>query len=253
MKKIFLFLLFAFSLSVGVVSCDAFDDDNQKMNTQTAYLFKVANSALPTVPVGDSFVELEVAVTTLSTEDRTVSIAIDTEAETSTAVANQYILEAMQVVIPAGSYSGVVKVFGVYANLPADGDVKLVLNLSSDEGIVDNLKTHTVSLFRACDTNTVVVSFNFDGYGSEVSWDLQDAAGNIIGAGAEGDYTDGQASYSEEFCLGAGTYTFNVSDSFGDGLSFPNNGTVTVTSGSTLLFVASGDYGFGTSGTFTLQ
>jgi hypothetical protein len=44
-----------------------------------------------------------------------------------------------------------------------------------------------------------------------------------------------------------------VNDSYGDGLSFPSNGSVTVATGGTILFQASGDYGFGTSGTFTLQ
>jgi hypothetical protein len=252
MKKIFLFLLVFFSVSVGFVSCDAYDDDNQKMNTVTAYLFKSPSSNLPTLQAGGSFVEVQVAVTTLSDVDRTVTVEIDTEA--STASANQFSLESTQIVIPAGSYDGgTVKVFGNYDNLPVEGNVTAVLNLVSTEGVVQNLKSHVVTLFRACDANVVTVSFQFDGYGSEVSWELADSNGNIIGSGAEGDYTDGQASYSEQFCLQAGTYTFTVNDSYGDGLSFPSNGTVSVTSGGVTLFQASGDYGFGTSGTFTLQ
>lgn len=251
MKKIFLLLVVFFSVSVGFVSCDAYDDENQKLNTQTAFFFKSGSSNLPTLQVGGSFVEIEVAVTTLSDVARTLTIEIDTEA--STASADQFSLESTQVVIPAGSYDGgTVKVFGNYDNLPVDGNVTAVLNLVSTEGVVQNLKTHVVTLFRACDANTVTVSFQFDGYGSEVSWELTDANGTVIGSGAEGDYTDGQATYSEEFCLQDGTYNFTVNDSFGDGLSFPGNGTVTVSSGGTILFQASGDYGFGTSGQFTL-
>jgi hypothetical protein len=54
---------------------------------------------------------------------------------------------------------------------------------------------------------------NTQGFPDEVSWDLENADGDIV-AGAEG-YTGGDEFH--ELCLEDGCYTLNLYDSFGDG------------------------------------
>jgi choice-of-anchor B domain-containing protein len=88
-----------------------------------------------------------------------------------------------------------------------------------------------------------------DCWGSEVSWDIQDALGNIVAAGPTSAYGN-QTTYNELLCLTAGCYDFTMYDSFGDGLSgiasgcaIDGNYTVTDAFGNVLAVMGAANYG----------
>ena len=231
MKNLNFFRIVVLFLSVFAVSCDD-SDDNQAAYSggKTAYMFLKTTSNLPVLQAGGSFVDVEVGVTTLSTSDRTFSIEIDTDA--TTALSTQYTLDATEVTIPAGSYTSTVRVYGDYDTLPVDGTVELGLKIVASEVFVQGKDANLVSLYRACDANLVTLSINFDTYPDESGWSLvRDSDGAVLGSGD--DYT-GETSFSQEFCLDAGNYTFTFTDSWGDGMDGSyslthSDGTVLVT------------------------
>ena len=49
-----------------------------------------------------------------------------------------------------------------------------------------------------------------------------------------------------------GKYTFTVYDEFGDGLSYPKDGLVSLTLGELVILEAEGDFGASASSTFTM-
>ena len=101
-----------------------------------------------------------------------------------------------------------------------------------------------------CAHNEVNLSIVFDGYGSETTWEILDEDDEVVFSG--GPYEDGQESVSVDLCIEDGTYTFTVYDVYGDGLSYPNEGSVILTFGDEVLFEAVGDFGSSDGTTFTL-
>jgi hypothetical protein len=89
------------------------------------------------------------------------------------------------------------------------------------------------------------IEFNFDGYADETTWDIIDSYGVTIATG--GSYANGQPTAVELVdSVPFGSYTFNLYDSYGDGLSYPTDGWCSVTDScslaDTLAFVM-GDFG----------
>ena len=83
------------------------------------------------------------------------------------------------------------------------------LNYDSEAGCDDDSCEYPVP----CDGNEVTMWINTQGFPGEVSWDLIDDAGNVVGEGSG--YTGGDAYH--DLCLEDGCYTLNMYDSFGDG------------------------------------
>lgn len=91
-------------------------------------------------------------------------------------------------------------------------------------------------------SNFVKVEVKTDNYGSETTWSLTDASGNVVASG--GPYTDGTSAvvYSEFHELTPGCYNFVINDAYGDGVDagygvgyykiFDENGTVFVSGAS---------------------
>ncbi len=69
----------------------------------------------------------------------------------------------------------------------------------------------------SCVLNSVTLTLNHDNYAGETSWDIIDAAGNIVSSGASTAALNGLTTY-EQLCLPTGCYTLNVYDSWGDGM-----------------------------------
>jgi len=101
-----------------------------------------------------------------------------------------------------------------------------------------------------CLHNEVTLDLVFDGYASECTWELEDGEGEIIYSG--GPWADGTVSASTDFCLEDGTYTFTIYDVYGDGLSYPENGSATITFDGNVLVFIEGDFGASHSESFTL-
>ena len=63
----------------------------------------------------------------------------------------------------------------------------------------------------------IYLELTLDCYASETSWSIADDSGNTIYTG--GGYTDGNGeTVIESFCLAVGCYTFEILDSYGDGM-----------------------------------
>ena len=80
---------------------------------------------------------------------------------------------------------------------------------------IDNVQM-TTSNDTAC--IDVQLEFDFDNYAEEISWNLIDSDNNSVASGDSYDNLDGQTIIASELCLAAGTYTFTINDSYGDGL-----------------------------------
>jgi len=92
----------------------------------------------------------------------------------------------------------------------------------------------------------VNVEFQFDDYAEEVSWSLSNNDSTIV-IYPYGSYESEQPNaFHLVDSLEPGDYTFELLDSFGDGLSWPNDGYCLVSNAcQDTLFFAQGDYGIG--------
>ncbi len=100
-------------------------------------------------------------------------------------------------------------------------------------------------LFIFSQDSWVNVQFDFDGYADEVTWNLYNGTDSIPVASGGG-YENGQAEAFHQIILDSGDYTFELLDSWGDGLGYPpdNLGWCLVSNVcQDTLFYASGNYG----------
>ena len=77
-------------------------------------------------------------------------------------------------------------------------------------------------LFLFSQDTWVNVEFQFDNYADEVSWSLSNDYG-IVASGGDYEFQQPNAFHVID-SLQSGEYTFELLDSFGDGLSWPNDG-----------------------------
>ncbi len=66
--------------------------------------------------------------------------------------------------------------------------------------------------------NDVTLTITTDCWGGEVSWEILDGDGNEVASVSSGTYGN-QETYTWSDCLDYGCYTFNIYDSFGDGMN----------------------------------
>ncbi|NND77447.1 MAG: PKD domain-containing protein [Flavobacteriales bacterium] len=105
--------------------------------------------------------------------------------------------------------------------------------------------------------NEVDISILTDCWGSEVTWEFRDNNGNVLASG--GPYGN-QTTYDTNVdCLNDGCYTFEIFDSYGDGLNgtqfncaIDGNYTLTDNFGNVVVQMGDPDYDFGISHTFCL-
>ncbi len=98
----------------------------------------------------------------------------------------------------------------------------------------------------------VTLTLNLDNYPEETSWQIINSSSQVVASGGTyGSQPDG-STVSVTECLDAGSYTFTINDTFGDGICCSyGNGSYTLTTGSTTL--ASGAaFGSSESTTFSL-
>ncbi len=228
-------------------------------------------------------VESKIYATNVVDVDRTFALVVD---PTSTHNASYYTVPA-SVTIPAGEKIGVFQVEITGTNLGSGK--KLIVGLEQLPGVnqavtgytaiappgsplgtypvVTTAKTNqiTYTIEETCDFNKVVLSITFDNYPEETAWELRDSAMDLVASGgfnAAGDAITGYAAlgfadrstFTNNFCLPGGQYTFAIYDDYGDGMytSATVSGNYTVKLGDTILASGSGDFGFFQETTFTL-
>ncbi|WP_435414723.1 hypothetical protein [Polaribacter aestuariivivens] len=233
MKKITYFL-FAF---IAVLSLNSCEDTVEPLGTN--YITFGEDSYSTGVDVGGSTsVDIPVYSANLSGSDRSFAVSVDAA---SNAAAGSYTVPT-SVTIPAGENEGTLTVALTDTNLGI-GVNNLIINFGIEEGLSNGGST-TLSYIQNCTEVTATLDIAFDNWGSESSWTITDSLGGVVASKARGTYSDGQASASETITLCSGRdYTFTFNDSFGDGLSDPSNGTVTLSIGGTTKATVTGNFG----------
>ncbi|MBM78924.1 MAG: lysyl endopeptidase [Crocinitomicaceae bacterium] len=167
------------------------------------------------------------------------------------------------------SGSSVIEALSSSLNI-ADGVHSIEIKISNVNGQVDpnNSNNNFSSDFSTyANTSLVQLSLDFDCWGSEISWDIKDdQTGAVLWSQPQGTYQDVSPNgYSiiENICLADGCYEFNITDSYGDGMSgaqynsCDNNGDYNISNQwGTVNFVNmvanNADFGSGTSHDFCL-
>ncbi len=236
MNKFIYTMIAAVGLSL-FTSCD-FDEDLDNPN----YVSFEENSANVGVDVGGtSTYDVTVYAANVTGADRQVEVVVE---DATTLAADGYTVPS-SITIPGGTNEAVLSVTVSDVDLGLTGK-SLVLGLKEGNGLYsgDGL---AISVNRTCVGKEFVVDFAFDGYASETSWSIADSDGNVLVSVAAGTYADGATSASRSLCLSPGTYTFTVGDSFGDGLTYPNLGSITISYAGNVLTTIDGAYDAGTS------
>lgn len=236
-KYLFLFVASIFLLN----GCETGMPETTDLNYVT---FEATSMDLGVAIDGSSDYELAVYTTQIIGTDRTFDITVDLESTTADAAA--YSVPAT-VTVPANSNKGTF-VLGLNDVNIGEG-VDIVLNLEVEAGVYKG-DAMVLSITQLCEQNETYVKILFDGYASECSWQVTDASGTAVMAGSG--YSDGDADASAKACLPDGNYTFTVADAYGDGLTYPEVGSITIISNGAEVVAISGDYGEGTSVDFTL-
>lgn len=241
MKNIKLLLLAAITIFT-LNSCQD-EIDIEKANYIT--FSKSAYSTGVDVGATTSF-DVTIYTANTSNSERTFNVSVD--ANNSTAAAGSYTVPS-SVTIPAGKTEGTLSIELSDVNLGI-GVNTIALNFESKEGLSNGGST-VVSFIQNCTEISGTLDIVFDGYGSETSWEILDSLGGVVMSAAEKDYTDGQVSVSIPVTLCAGRdFTFTIKDSFGDGLSYPSNGTYTLTIDGAVKAQGGGDFGASESTAF---
>jgi len=241
MKKYIYSLLILTSIFV-FNSCE--DDEVASVDfvtfESTAYEFGVEIGSSSTY-------DIKVYTSKVSSSDRTFDVSVDTDQTTADL---DYTVPST-VTIPANTNVGTLSTTISDVNIDSGASMVLTLSSSDDTYIGENI---TLNIFQACSENEVTLNITFDDYASETSVYIQDTNGNDYLSIDAGTWADGDASYTTTLCLPSdATYQVTIGDVYGDGLSWPADGTITLThSGGTVLFSASGNYGYAAVGDFTL-
>ena len=87
---------------------------------------------------------------------------------------------------------------------------------------------------------------NEDSYSDERSWDVTDAAGDVVESGDGYEFVSGGQQIVETMTLADGCYTFTIYDSYGDG-QFDGTNTGNYSLDCSIINVASGEGNWGAS------
>jgi lysyl endopeptidase len=152
---------------------------------------------------------------------------------------NQY--QNQVIALPSATLSGGNHLFNAYVTNP---------NTGTDEN--HNNDTIQSSFTTIVNPTIVNLSLTTDRWGSEITWELTNAAENIIyyTGGPYADLANGSATYSSSFCLADGCYHFKIADDFGDGIAGTPDGHYEILTGSdTLAELLPADANFGSAHT----
>ena len=94
-----------------------------------------------------------------------------------------------------------------------------------------------------------------DNYPAETTWMVMDSDGELLISG--GPYSDAQTIYNEQICVGPGSYTLSINDSYGDGMQFEGViGSYVLTDGGGNILaqiVEGGNFGANATHNFTID
>lgn len=229
--------LFAIA-SLGLASCEEDNASSGAVGADHVSFMKLPAAVV--VPENETIeVEAKVYASQSKSSDRVIELEVVTEAINSAAVittANpQHFSVPASVTIPAGEKVGTFKVNITGIGLGVEGK-KIVVKMKPQDGIevpssylgafgADTYEIISdrlvITAKEGCFKNSFQVQISTDRYGDETTWELYDAAGNILGQG--GPYATQSASGAfpqtpVNFCLDNGNYTFIIYDEYEDGM-----------------------------------
>jgi len=195
MKNYIIKISLSLLVLMAMIGCE---DERVIFDTNQTLISLTSSNALLATPEEGLTVDFVVNVSSKADSDRAIQIEID---QSSTATPDQYTISDL--VIPAGSFSGIIKVTSNFNALPDMGSSFLTVNITGVENINEiafGTKTFNVELFRLCPVPTGDYTLDLiDSFGD--GWD-----GAIIRVTIDGVNTDLTAS-------GTGTiHTVNVPD-----------------------------------------
>lgn len=217
MKNNILKISFAFCIALFCTSCEEELETFSATSGQTAYSFDATEFNL-SIPSEDLVLSIPVNVTTVASQDRSVSVAInvdDTTADTET----EYSLG--NIVIPAGSHMGTLDVSFDFSEISgADGDVKeLSFSINPTGEDTAFFETVTIEYFREIICNDLELTIISDVWATETGFRLEQADGTVI----VDDFfpwtvnSTQPQTYNVMFNLADGDYIFTLLDTYGDG------------------------------------
>ena len=232
-------LLFVATLALSFAGCDHESD----FTPPNYAALQVGPADIKVELGGNTSYDLTVYTANTVSQDRTLDIVAR---ESSSMNPAAYTLPET-ITIPGGSNEATFTVEVQDVNFSPNGE-SLIIGLAPQEGLSTG-DDFQLNVSLSCDT-PLVIDFVFDGYANETTWNVKDTDGNTILEG--GPYAEGAASATIERCLPEGDYTFTIFDSYGDGLTFPNEGSVKLTYAGEELVAIPGDFGEETTESFTL-
>ena len=150
--------------------------------------------------------------------------------------------QSTTITLPTASLSNGIHTFNAIVGNP---------NTGVDENNVNNTQSSTLNV--VLNGQAVVLGLTLDCYGSETSWELQNATGTVIYSGS-GYQDDAAGLVTETWCLDFGCYAYVIEDSYGDGIyGLPwcqSSGSVLIsTLGDSLTGISEANSDFGASTT----
>ncbi len=223
--------LFVLLLSLGLVtSCDHDDEIAQPDYVSLQY----SPSAGENVGVevgGTTNYDVKVYSAKIANQDQTYNVVV---LPNSTLSAAGYNVPAT-VTIPAGSNEGTFSISVSDIGLGVAGKT-LLLGIEADPSYSIGAPVK-FNVARVCPGKEFVVNLTLDAYPGETGWELKDADGvSVIKVTT--------ATATRSLCLPSGTYTFILTDSYGDGIF---EGGATLIYAGEVLATVSGDFGTETS------
>lgn len=231
--------LFAIA-SLGLASCEEDNASSGAVGADHVSFMKLPAAVV--VPENETVeVEAKVYASQAKSSDRVIELEVVTESVNSSApitTANsQHFSVPASVTIPAGEKVGTFNVSVTGIGLGVEGK-RIVVKMKPQAGIVVPSSTLgtidsptnpyeivsdrlIITAKEGCFKNSFQVQISTDRYGDETTWELYDAAGNILGQG--GPYATQSASGAfpqtpVNFCLDNGNYTFIIYDQYEDGM-----------------------------------
>lgn len=234
-QKLFL-LLFMVSIFITISSCNIETEESDIINYVT---FSSTNYDAGAITL-DGSVDFEISIlSSLKTNSaRTFNINVDNN---SSNAGNGSYSVPNTVTIPSGSQEGKFTITLSDVDLGI-GVNDLVLNFSEKEGVFFGDST-TISYTQQCTETTVTLEIIFDDFASETGYEITDSLGSIIASANPETWSDGDTSAIENISLCANRdYTFTITDSFGDGITYPNTGSYSLRIGDETKASGSGNF-----------
>ena len=156
MKKYFSKISVALLFLVAFTSCQEDIVKYDAVNGKALANFLKPAGNLPVLEATESVAKIKINVSTISTVDRAIVIAID---EASTATPNQYTIDQASLVVPAGKHTAEIIVTGNFSQVDSDKYHLLINLVSVGNATLDaTLKKFDLTIFKTCPFDATLVA-----------------------------------------------------------------------------------------------